>query len=97
MRYNQSKSWIVLVSNGEDLSVYNFSTRYQAFTFFTKVKDAIEEKYPDYDKFIDNIESSRGNAYFGLIEENIYVHLSGEDFVSSSSAETMFKIRGGIR
>lgn len=96
MRYNQSKSWIVLVSNGDNLDVYNFSTRYQAFTFFSKVKEAIEEKYPDEDKFIDNIESSRGNAYYGLVDKEIYVHLCGEDFVSSCLAEITFKNRGGI-
>lgn len=96
MRYNITKSWIVLVSNGDSLEIYNFSTRYQAFTFFTEVLKAIVEKYPNEDKFISNSNSSRGNAYYGLANKEIYVQLCGADFVSSDSAKIMFKNRGGI-
>ena len=97
MRYKTKQSWIVIYSTNDTVDIYNFSTRYEAYTFFTKIVDYIDRTNHDNKAvFSYNISSSKGDTYYGSVDGSISVRMNKQEFISSNSACTIFKRKEGI-
>ena len=77
MNYKINKVWVVVVNNLDGQNVYTFATRYVAMQAFNKIIKLLNKTFPDDFAFTHNINGTRGNAYYGLLDNHCTVTLTG--------------------
>lgn len=77
MNYKINKIWVVVVNNPNGQNVYTYTTRAVAMQTFNRIIKLLNETFPDDFAFTYNINSTRGNAYYGLLDNHCTVTLTG--------------------
>lgn len=97
MNYKINKVWVVVVSNLKGQNVYTYGTRYIAMQAFNKIIKLLNETFPNDFAFTHNIDGTKGNAYYGLLNNHCTVTLTGlhiSYFTDTIVSETEELIKG---
>lgn len=97
MNYKINKVWVVVVNNLNGQNVYTYASRAVAMQAFNKIIKLLNETFPNDFIFTHNINGTRGNAYYGLLDNHCTVTLTGlhiSYFTDTVISETKKLIEG---
>lgn len=78
MSYPLSKVWLVIFRTSSNEHVLTFNSRYVANDVFLTVVQYIKEVFPDESIISSNIDGEKNDAYYGLLDKLVEVHLVGQ-------------------
>lgn len=97
MNYKINKVWVVVVNNLNGQNVYTYASRAVAMQAFNKIIKLLNETFPNDFAFTHNINGTRGNAYYGLLDNHCTVTLTGSRlsyYTTMEESETRKLIEG---
>lgn len=77
MNYKINKVWVVVIDNPNKQTVCTYTTRTVAMQMFNKVIKLLDEIFPDDYAFAHNLNGTKGNAYYSLLNNHYTVTLTG--------------------